>query len=53
MRDYIAYHWHVPPTGMTLFWARFGTIAAGLGWICLLLAIVGAPIVAAIYHATH
>jgi len=46
--------WNEPaPTGIRLFWLRVGTVAGIVGWLCLLAAVVGAPIVAAIYHVLH
>lgn len=45
--------WYEQPKGLTLFWTRVGTIASIVGWVCLLVAVIGVPLWAAIYHLAH
>lgn len=46
-------YWNEPLHGVSLFWTRVATVAGIVGWACLILAVVIAPVWAFIYHATH
>ena len=41
------------PTGLRLALVRVAFVAGIIGWTAVLLAFVGAPIAALIYHAIH